>query len=103
MNANTYIHIHKLIIYTYIHTYCAQIESSFRIMDEYDVFMDEITRKETIQMMEGYVKAPDQQGANTYIHTYNHRGHTYICIHTYIHTNKQPCTYIHAYMQLLMP
>ena len=49
-----------------------QIESSFRIMDEYDVFMDEVTRKETIKMMEEYVKAPEQQGAGPYIHAYIH-------------------------------
>ena len=60
-------------IYTYIHNIHNmllgfQIESSFRIMDEYDVFMDEVTRKETIKMMEEYVKAPEQQGAGLYIH-----------------------------------
>lgn len=39
-----------------------QIESSFRVMDEYDVFMDEVARKETIVMMSAYVKQPEQRG-----------------------------------------
>jgi hypothetical protein len=39
-----------------------QIESSFRVMDEYDVFMDELTRKETIMMMEYYIDRPEQKG-----------------------------------------
>ena len=38
------------------------IESPFRIMDEYDVFMDEQTRKTTLNMLRDYALGPNQRG-----------------------------------------
>jgi hypothetical protein len=80
-------------------------------MDEYDVFMDEITRKETIKIMEDYVTVPEQQGTtDTYIRIYVHtyilfvQTKNIICIHTvrtsYVHIYIYTYTlhaYIHTY------
>lgn len=38
----------------------AQIESPFRLMDEYDVFMDEPTRKLTLELLKAYSCMPNQ-------------------------------------------
>mmetsp|Transcript_27900 Transcript_27900/g.38361 ORF Transcript_27900/g.38361 Transcript_27900/m.38361 type:complete len:123 (+) Transcript_27900:30-398(+) len=51
------------------------IESSFRVMDEWDVFMDELTRKETIMMMEYYIERPEQKGRQFILLTPNNLSH----------------------------
>jgi chromosome segregation ATPase len=40
---------------------CCKAESPFRLMDEYDVFMDEARRNETLQSLISYTRLPDQR------------------------------------------
>ena len=39
-----------------------QIESPFRLMDEYDVFLDEVSRQVTIDELRKYALTPQQRG-----------------------------------------
>ena len=53
-----------------IHTH-VQIESPFRLMDEYDVFLDEVSRKVTLDELQKYALTPQQRGRQLLIITPN--------------------------------
>eukprot|EP01036_Dinobryon_divergens_P029419 gene29419-38513_t len=55
---------------------------------EYDVFMDEITRKETIKIMEDYVKVPEQQGRQFILLTPNNLSH--VTVSNQVRVKKMP-------------
>jgi hypothetical protein len=49
----------------------SQIESPFRLMDEYDVFLDEVSRKVTLDELQKYALRPQQRGRQLLIITPN--------------------------------
>lgn len=48
-----------------------KIESPFRLMDEYDVFLDEIARKTTLKQVQEYALLPHQRGRQFIVITPN--------------------------------
>ena len=48
-----------------------KIESPFRLMDEYDVFLDEVARKLTLEELQKYALRPQQRGRQLLIITPN--------------------------------
>lgn len=48
-----------------------QIETPFRLLDEYDVFLDEVSRKRTLMTLVQYAKEPTQRSRQLFIVTPN--------------------------------
>lgn len=64
------------------------IEGPFRIMDEYDVFLDEVARKITLNQLELYCKGPAQRGKQFIIITPNKLDD--VCTGPKVRINKMP-------------
>jgi len=64
------------------------IESPFRVMDEYDVFLDEVSRKVTLKMLCSYATAPQQRGRQFIIITPHSLGD--VRTGKGVHINKMP-------------
>lgn len=52
--------------------FSTQIECPFRLLDEYDVFMDEASRSLTLKMMMRYTQSEDQRNRQFLILTPHH-------------------------------
>jgi chromosome segregation ATPase len=57
-------------------------------MDEYDVFLDEVTRRETIKMMEAYIERPDQAGRQFILLTPQNLSH--VTVSSKVRVKKMP-------------
>jgi len=66
------------------------IECPFRLMDEYDVFMDQITRKTTLRQIQEYAVAPEQHGRQFIIITPQDLSDVTVCNDVRVHRVKPP-------------